>query len=206
MTISFYLTLMGVCLLGAMTPGPSLMVVAKNALSGGRLHGVVSAWAHAFAIALYALVTITGLSVVMQQSPGLFQAISYIGGVYLAYLGVKALCAKGGMAEKLNSGAQASLFRSAREGFLISVLNPKVLLFFIALFSQFIQTSQTTTEQAILVLIPLLMDGLWFSLITLLLTKASVIRYLQDKALLIDRISGVILILLAAKVLLSPWL
>ncbi|WAJ69189.1 LysE family translocator [Catenovulum adriaticum] len=206
MSITFYLTLMSVCLLGAMTPGPSLMVVAKNSLTGGRLHGVVSAWAHALAIALYALVTVTGLSVLMQKLPILFQSITYIGGIYLAYLGVKSLSAKGGMAEQLSSGMQSSLCRSAREGFLVSLLNPKVLIFFIALFSQFIQTSQTTTEQAILVFIPLMMDGLWFSLIALLLTKPVVIRYLQDKALLIDRLSGSLLIILASKVLLAPLL
>ena len=47
MTISIWLSLLLICLLGAMLPGPSLAVVAKHSLSGGRWHGIVCAWAHA---------------------------------------------------------------------------------------------------------------------------------------------------------------
>ena len=47
MTITIWLSLLLICLLGAMSPGPSLAVVAKHSLSGGRWHGIVCAWAHA---------------------------------------------------------------------------------------------------------------------------------------------------------------
>lgn len=69
MTFSIWLSLLMICMLGAMSPGPSLAVVAKHSLAGGRLHGVVTSWAHAAGVGVYALVTLLGLAVVLKQSP-----------------------------------------------------------------------------------------------------------------------------------------
>ncbi|MDW1913468.1 LysE family translocator, partial [Vibrio sp. 707] len=138
MTLTVWLSLFTVCLLGAMSPGPSLAIVAKHALAGGRMNGLATAWAHAFGIGIYAFITLIGLAVVLQQSPMLFKTISLAGAAYLAYLGFNALRSKGGVAAKLESGEETTVLQSAREGFLISILSPKIALFFIALFSQFV--------------------------------------------------------------------
>ncbi len=201
MSISVYFTLISVCLLGAMTPGPSLLVVSKNTLAGGRLNGVVAAWSHALVIGGYALLAVTGLAVLMQQLPLVFELITYAGGVYLAYLGVKALLAKGAIQQSLLSGDTATLWHSAKDGFLISILNPKITLFFIALFSQFVATTKGLNEQTLLVLTPMLIDGLWFTLIAFILSRPKVIAFLQNKAGLLDKVSGVLFILLAGKIL-----
>ncbi|MDA0148120.1 LysE family translocator [Vibrio sp. LaRot3] len=200
MTISIWLSLFTICLLGAMSPGPSLAMVAKHSLAGGRVNGLVAAWAHAFGIGIYAFITIIGLAVVLQQSPLLFKVISYSGAAYLLYLGINALRSKGGVAAKLKSGEQTSLWQSAREGFLISILSPKIALFFIALFSQFVAVSSSWVGKAVVVGTPLIVDGLWYSLITLLLSSSKFIDKIRTKAQLIDRLSGMILILLAIRV------
>ena len=203
MTFTIWLSLFSVCLLGAMSPGPSLAMVAKHSLAGGRTNGLVTAWAHAFGIGIYAFITLIGLAVVLQQSPLLFKAVSYTGAGYLAYLGYNALRSKGGVAAKLASGEQTSLWQSAKEGFLISILSPKIALFFIALFSQFIAVGSDISSKAIIVFTPFLLDGLWYTLITFLLSSPRFIDKIRTKAQLIDRLSGIILILLAAKVVFS---
>ncbi len=61
MTLTVWLSLFTVCLLGAMSPGPSLAIVAKHSLAGGRVNGLATAWAHAFGIGIYAFITLIGL-------------------------------------------------------------------------------------------------------------------------------------------------
>ncbi|MEL6116445.1 LysE family translocator [Photobacterium sp. SP02] len=200
MTFSIWLSLLMICMLGAMSPGPSLAVVAKHSLAGGRLHGIVTSWAHAFGVGVYALLTLLGLAVVLKQSPTLFQIITYSGAAYLAYLGINALRSKGGVAAKLAAGEPASMASAARDGLMISVLNPKLALFFLALFSQFVAVGSGISDRVIIVATPLLVDGLWYTLIALVLSRPAVLETLKTRAQLIDRLSGVVLIMLALRV------
>ncbi|KGK13790.1 lysine transporter LysE [Vibrio navarrensis] len=203
MTLTVWLSLFTICILGAMSPGPSLAIVAKHALAGGRKNGLATSWAHAFGIGIYAFVTLIGLAVVLQQSPLLFKTISYAGAAYLAYLGANALRSKGGVAAKLESGEQTSVWQSAKEGFLISILSPKIALFFIALFSQFVALGNELSNQVIIVATPFIVDGLWYTFITIVLSSTKVVDKIRAKAQLIDRLSGVVLILLALRVVVT---
>ena len=201
MTISIWLSLFLICILGAMSPGPSLAVVAKHSLTGGRKHGLVTAWSHACGVCLYALLTLLGLAVVLKQSPTVFNMISYVGAGYLAYLGVNALRSKGGVAEKLAAGKPSSLFHAARDGLMISLLNPKLALYFLALFSQFVALGTETGSKIVIVATPLLVDGLWYTIVACVLSYPRVLQTLRSRAVLIDRLSGVVLIGLACRVL-----
>lgn len=203
MTFTLWLSLFTISALGAMSPGPSLAMVAKHSLSGGRSNGIATAWAHASGIAIYAFITLIGLAVMLQQSPLLFKSISYAGAVYLGYLGFNALASKGGVAEKLQSGRRGSLRQSAKEGFLISLLNPKIALFFIALFSQFVASGDEPGSKAIIILTPFVVDGLWYTFIAFIISSRQLLDKLRSRAVLIDRLSGLVLIALAVRVLMT---
>jgi threonine/homoserine/homoserine lactone efflux protein len=193
MTLSTWLGLLAICCLGAM--------VVRHTLSGGRLHGVVCAWAHSIGIGVYALVTLLGLAAVLKASPLIFNTIAIIGAIYLAWMGIKALGSKGGMQQKLAAGKPTSLWIAARDGIAISLFNPKILLFFLALFSQFVLAAQTVTGQGLIVFTPLIIDGLWYTIIAFVLSHSAVLPRLREKAKLIDRLSGIVLILLSIRVI-----
>ncbi|MDE1222278.1 LysE family translocator [Vibrio aestuarianus] len=203
MTITVWLSLFTICILGAMSPGPSLAMVAKHSLASGRKNGFATAWAHAFGIGVYAFITLIGLAVVLHQSPLVFKTISYAGALYLAYLGFNALRSKGGVAAKLESGETVSVWQSAKEGLLISLLSPKIALFFIALFSQFVAVGDGITSKVIIVLTPFVVDGLWYTFITFILSSPRLLDKLRARAVLIDRLSGIVLILLAIRVIMT---
>lgn len=203
MTFTTWLSLFAVALLGAMSPGPSLAMVVKHTLAGGRSNGLCTAWAHACGIAMYAFITMIGLAVVLHSMPIVFDAISYAGALYLAYLGVNALRSKGGVAARMESGERVSNLQSAKEGILISVLNPKITLFFIALFSQFVSIGHTVGAKATIVMTPFVVDGMWYTLIVLLLSNSAVLEKLRAKAAWIDRVSGCVLLALALRVVVS---
>lgn len=201
MSFTTWLGLLAICCLGAMSPGPSLAMVVRHTLGGSRLHGIVCAWAHSVGIGIYALVTLLGLAAVLKTSPLLFNAIAIVGALYLAWIGIQALQSKGGMQQKLAAGNKTSLLVAARDGLAISLFNPKILLFFLALFSQFVLAAETITGQTLIVLTPLVIDGLWYTLIAVILSHSLILPKLREQAVWIDRVSGVVLIALAGRVI-----
>ncbi len=201
MSFTVWLGLLAICCLGAMSPGPSLAMVIRHTVGGSRLHGIVCAWAHSIGIGFYALLTLFGLVIVLKHSPIVFNAVAILGALYLAWMGIKAIQSKGGMAQKLAGGSTASLWQAARDGLAISLFNPKIFLFFLALFSQFVRDANDHFGQTVIVLTPLITDGLWYTIIAVVLSHSAVLPKLQAKASLIDKLSGIVLLLLAARVI-----
>jgi len=152
MAIELWLSLFVVCLLGAMTPGPSLNVILNVVTENGRLHGIVASWSHAIGVGLYALLSVTGLAYLLEQSPLLFKTLSWLGALYLLWLGIKAWIAASNSLTEHQHKTTNNLLSSALQGGLISLLNPKLGLFFIALFSQFVLLVDNFIGNVILVL------------------------------------------------------
>ena len=123
---------------------------------------------------------------------------------FLVYLGCRALMAQRGVAAdtgQANSGGG----EAAREGLVIALSNPKVAVFFAALFSQFIQPDATVKTQLMIAATAAVIDALWYTVVAVLLSRPAWSgRYVQHGGLL-DRGFGLILIVLSAAVLWSIW-
>lgn len=200
MTFSLWLSIAAICVLGAMTPGPSLAVVIRHTVNESRQHGIAVAISHAVGVGFWALLTIWGLAVLLAQSPLLFQWLTWAGAGYLAWLGYKALRAPIGSAMTLEKGPGMPLWQAARDGLMISLLNPKLAMFFIALFSQFVGHADTLIDKLIMMATAAGIDGLWYVLVAALLSRSSILTKLQRNSHWMDRISGGILLLLAVRV------
>ncbi|MBZ9538913.1 LysE family transporter [Modicisalibacter tunisiensis] len=202
MPLTLWLSLAAVCAMGAMSPGPSLAMVLRHTLGGGRTPGVVAGISHALGVGLYALLTVWGLGAVISQEPMLFRLITWGGAAYLAWLGVKALQAgRGGALE-----AQAAVtdpLQAARDGVLVALGNPKLILFFVALLSQFVSPDMSTAGKALIVATAALIDGLWYVLVAVALSHSAVLPWLQARAHWINRFTGVLLLALALRVLIG---
>lgn len=213
MSFTVWLSLAVICCLGAMSPGPSLAMVIKHTITGGRAQGVICAWAHSVGIGLYALVTLLGLAVVLQRAPMLFNTIAIVGACYLIWLGIKSLTAKhtgiklgdevSDFAAESKIAIKREYWQAARDGIAISLFNPKIMLFFVALFSQFVIAAETVIGQTLVIITPLLIDGLWYSFIALLLSIPSILKRIQQKTAIFDKIAGLVLIALGLRVLVS---
>lgn len=200
MTLTAWLSLLAICCLGAMSPGPSLAVVLKQTVGNSRTHGLAASWFHAAGVGLWAFATISGLAVLIAESEFAFKIITWLGAGYLAWIGVKAIRAGRDAAMQVEKGEPATVLSAGIEGAMISLLNPKLAVFFIALFSQFVSADATLTDKLIMTATAAIVDGLWYSLIALVLSHGPVLKKLQDKSLLINRLTGGILIALAARV------
>lgn len=200
MTLTAWLSLLAICCLGAMSPGPSLAVVLKQTVGNSRSHGLAASWFHAIGVGLWAFATISGLAILVAESEIAFKAITWLGAGYLAWIGVKAIRAGKGSTFTVKSGEKASILTAGIEGATISILNPKLAIFFIALFSQFVSPDATLADQLIMTATAALVDGLWYSIVTLLLSHGPILKTLQDRSQLVNRLTGGILIGLAARV------
>lgn len=204
MPLTDWFSLLAICLMGAMFPGASLAVVLRNTLNHSRLHGMVTGISHALGIGLYALLSVLGLVLLLQQSPLLVEAISYAGAVYLLWLGYQGLIAKAhtGRHAAIQTH-QTTLLDAARDGLLMALLNPKVGLFFLALFSQFVQENMSFAAKAVFVSTITLVDGGWYVLVASVLSCSRLLDTLRQQQVWVERILGGILILLALKILLG---
>jgi len=201
MTLSIWLSILAICVLGAMTPGPSLAVVIRYTVNGSRQHGLAAAVLHALGVGGWALMTVWGLALLLTQSPLLFQWLTWAGAAYLAWLGFKALRASaGGASLTVEAQARVPVWRAGLDGLMISLLNPKLALFFIALFSQFVGYAGSLGDQLVMVVTAAGVDGLWYVIVALLLSRSAVLERLQRQAHWLDRASGVILIAMALRV------
>ncbi|MFW3614983.1 LysE family translocator [Billgrantia antri] len=203
MPLSLWMSLVAVCAMGAMSPGPSLALVLRHTLGGGRSPGIVAALSHALGVGFYALLTVLGLGALIVRFPTLFQAITWGGAVYLAWLGIKAL--RAGRAAALEAAGVATTRRqAAREGMLVALGNPKLILFFVALLSQFVTPEMSLAAKAIIVATAMVIDGGWYVLVAVSLTHSRVLPWLQARAHWIHRITGIMLLALALRVVIGP--
>jgi len=201
MQFEHWLSLFAICLMGAMSPGPSLAVVMRAALRGSRRNGYRTAVAHGLGVGLYALLTVTGLAVLITRWPGAFLSVQLLGAAYLVYLGVLSLRRKAGPFATVAGGG-----RGAMDGFWIALLNPKLAVFMLALFSQFLQPAAALLEKAIMVTTVTVTDASWYSLVVALVSHNALRAGLEKYAVLIDRVFGVLLLVLAISVILRALL
>lgn len=201
MELTSWLALAAICVMGAISPGPSLALIIRNTVQGGQGHGVATALGHGLGVGIYALITALGLAILITQTPLLFDLIRYGGAAFLAWLGVKALLARPASGESGSEEGHPPRGRQgAFEGFMVAFLNPQLAIFFIALFSQFVHADTGWREGGIMMLTAGGIDALWYVLVALVLSRGPVLAWLKAKSTVIDKVSGLVLLGLALKV------
>lgn len=195
--LTTWLSVATICILGAMAPGPSLAVVLRHTLVGGRAHGFIAALAHSIGIGLYALLALSGLAVLITASPVVFSAFQWAGAAYLVWLGIKGLMAKPEAEEaQAETGPTSS---AARDGFLIAFLNPKIAVFLVALFSQVIGVDTSWPEKFLYAGTAWIIDFLWYVIVAWLFSTPRWLDSLRHRAIWFERAFGLVLLALAAR-------
>ena len=189
-----------VCLLGAMSPGPSLALIIRNSINFNRTSGIVASIAHGLGICLYATVTVIVLEFILRNSETIFFIIQICGSLFLIILGLTFVFKKNN--ENQNDTYQIHS-NSFAQGFFIAIVNPKILIWFTAIFSQFIDINATFLNKAILILTPSVIDAIWYSLVAILVTGYGLKEILNKNKFVIQKIIGILLILIAFSLIYS---
>jgi RhtB (resistance to homoserine/threonine) family protein len=164
---SFTLFLAAVFLLNV-TPGPDTAYIVGRSVAQGRGAGVVSALGISAGCIVHALACAFGLTALLAASATAFTVVKFAGAIYLVYLGVRLLFAKPDVDDpkaELASARSApkSLRQLFAQGFVTNVLNPKVVLFFVSFFPQFVAADSPNKVLAFLALgfVFVLMSTVW---------------------------------------------
>lgn len=130
----------GISALLAVTPGPDMAVVTKNALAHGRRGVVLTTTGIALALSIWVTATAVGLSAVLRASGELLLVLKLAGAAYLAYLGVRTLLESLRRPEDLlaDTPPAAPAHAIFRQGFLSAISNPKLGVFFVTFLPQFV--------------------------------------------------------------------
>jgi RhtB (resistance to homoserine/threonine) family protein len=184
-----------------LTPGPDVLYIISRSLRGGRRAGFAAIAGISAGCLVHVTLASLGLGVLLTTSATLFTAIKWVGAAYLLWVGVRLLRSKGGpdtLQESVDatSGGAGSWWQVFAGGFLTNVLNPKVVLFFLAFLPQFIAPSVQNKPLAFAML------GLIFTVNALPITTTYVLladrmrtsRWAARGMQWLDKVAGVLFI------------
>lgn len=191
--------------LGAMSPGPSFIFVAKTSISSSRRDGLATALGMGVGCALLVLVAFSGLHTLLVTVPLLYIALKIFGGLYLLYMAVKIFR---GANEKLSLGAagqteKVGFIKSFSTGMLTQLCNPKTVLVLAGIFAALSPQDIPGYFYWVLPVLGFLIDALWYTFVAYVLSSARPQQiYLRYKKS-ISRISGGVMAALGIKLILS---
>ena len=186
--------------LGAMSPGPSLAVVLRNTMTGGRSQGIYTGIGHGIGFGIYAFLAALGIATALSANEHVEQVLRWGGVVILLWLGTTFL--RHAMAERGDEQDQAEQHAPSDrigfiQGFSIALLNPKIMAWMLALYSPFIEADFPMETLMGMGLLGMSIDGAWYVTVATVLTTGDRAERLKSNAHLIDGAMGVLMFLFA---------
>ncbi len=169
-------------LAATMSPGPAFVVSVRNSMAHNRSVGVFTALGLSLGVAAHVVFVLAGISLIIAQSVFLFNFIKYAGAAYLFYIGLKALFfskkreSDAGVQDDSapNQKGAMSARKAVVNGFLTNLLNPKAVVFFTAVYTQFIGIDTPFFMHMAYGLTSISIEFLWFAGVAVVLTNSRV--------------------------------
>jgi threonine/homoserine/homoserine lactone efflux protein len=191
------------CMLGAMSPGPSFLYVARTSMANSRQSGLAAAAGMGVGGAIFAALAVLGLKAVFASHPWLYLTVKLAGGAYLVYIGIQMwLGAKQPMDIKpAEAGAVATSRRTFAVALATQLSNPKTAVFYGSIFAALLPQAISPFVSVALPLIVFLIEIAWYSIVALVLSASGPRAvYLRAKTA-IDRTAGAVMSLLGVKLI-----
>ena len=186
--------------LGAMSPGPSLAVVLRNTMAGGRSQGIYTGIGHGIGFGIYAFLAALGIATALSANEHVEQVLRWGGVVILLWLGTTFL--RHAMAQKRGEQDQDDQHAPSDrigfiQGFSIALLNPKIMAWMLALYSPFIEADFPMETLIGMGLLGMSIDGAWYVTVATVLTTGDRAERLKSNAHLIDGAMGALMFMFA---------
>ena len=186
--------------LGAMSPGPSLAVVLRNTMTGGRSQGIYTGIGHGIGFGIYAFLAALGIATALSANEHVEQVLRWGGVVILLWLGTTflrhAMAQRGGEQDQDDQHAPSDRIGFI-QGFSIALLNPKIMAWMLALYSPFIEADFPMETLIGMGLLGMSIDGAWYVTVATVLTTGNRAERLKSNAHLIDGAMGVLMFMFA---------
>jgi threonine/homoserine/homoserine lactone efflux protein len=154
MSLEFIILYSTTVFIASITPGPSMILALNHGIKYGAKKTLVTALGNVTATVIQALLSIAGLGAILLSSESIFNTIKYFGAIYLVYIGVKMFFSSNlNLQLKLDEKKDDIKLRTLYfQAFFVTAGNPKAIIFFTALFPQFINTQNETAFQFFVIL------------------------------------------------------
>src|SRR5882672_4889801 len=190
---------------GAVSPGPSFVMVARTAVSSSRADGLSAALGMGAGGLVFAAAALLGLNGLLLAVPALYVVLKVAGGLYLAYLGARIWRAARQPLAVTQSvlSASATAWKSFALGFTTQISNPKTAIVYASVFAAFLPASPSRAFNVAVVVLAFAIETAWYALVAVALSSERPRgAYLRFKAW-IDRVAGGVMVLLGLKLLSS---
>jgi len=188
------------------SPGPNGVLIAKTVPTSGKAAGFANIAGFVTGFYIHGIMVIFGISFILTHSANLFFAVKLAGAAYLIWIGAKALIDAWKGFDHVDPVKPAkrtrTLAKAYMEGLLTNVLNPKVAMFYLAAFPQFVPTELTTPGNTLmLVTVHSAINTLWFASMVLLFARFSQAARNSHAQRWIKSITGIVFVGFGAKLL-----
>jgi threonine/homoserine/homoserine lactone efflux protein len=203
MSIESWLALTAAFVLGAISPGPSLAIVLRNTVAGGRHQGVMTGLGHGIGFGLYAFAAAAGLATALNAHPLTAPVLRWGGVVLLVYLAIKFFAAGRKAPDASRSSGKSSDEHHQQsgpafwQGFAVAVFNPKILAWMLAIYAPIIDAGASLPTLIAMGLLGMIIDGAWYMTAAGVLGRGPALTRLRANAHHIDTGMGVLMALLA---------
>lgn len=185
----------GVAALVTLTPGPATAMVIRSALRGGRRAALLTTFGNACGVLFWGAASAVGISALVAASEIAFLTLKVAGAVVLVSLGIQSLLRRRRDAEAEAASTYRQTSRAFRDGLVTSLANPKLAVFFVALFPQFVSSGHSPLAQGLeMSTLIVVLDLVWFSTIALAVTRVRRAFSEGGWAHRLERITGSVMI------------
>jgi len=194
-------------LLGVMSPGPDFFLIVKQSLCQGRKISLLTSLGIGTGIIVHILFCVFGLGIIISKSDIIFNLIIIVGALYIIYMGFQSVLIKASLIpidytvnEKYNS------YTAFGKGFLTNVLNPKATLFFLSIYTIIINNNPPIYIQLAYGLWMAIATATWFCFLSIVLTNHHIAKRIEFVGSKIQKIMGIVLLIIGFKILISIFI
>ena len=179
-------------ILGATSPGPSLAVILRNTMIGGRVRGLACAVGSWNWFRFLCGKCSIRISCDNGKNPDIFTLMQIIGGLFLLYLGIGMIRSEAKVIVQ-SEGKREGFF----EGFFIAFLNPKIAVFMLAVLSSVLDPSMSSDTKWVIAGMGMTIDTVWYVIVALLLSKSTILVKIENNQRVLNVATGVLMLGLA---------
>ena len=179
-------------------PGPDFIGVVRSSMTRGAAAGLMTTIGVSIGLGMYAALSLLGLSAVLVEYQWLAWAIRVAGGCYLIYLGIMLVKEKPQEIELPHSAAARGnplLF-----GFLVTLTNPKAIVLFASVFATAVTADTPLWLMIVMVALVMLSALVWYSIVSLFMSLAPVVRSFAGARHRIERFAGVCFVAIGGRI------
>ena len=200
--MSIFLTVALLHLFAVASPGPEFVLVSRQSFRYGRMVAIWTSAGIALGILFHVALSLTGLSLLLQNQPDLFWYLKLAAALFIGYLGFASLILKGPIKLQNNSTDEEGRYlKSISTGFLTNALNPKAFIFFITVFTLVINEDTELVIKSLLGIYMSMATFIWFTFMSILLTNEKATERFKNLIPWLEKITGLFLLILAIKII-----